>query len=247
MLIFGFLLFSPIVFCYPSTIGSSYANSQELISGMYMLYWNTNSTSIVAEVHVLTSGWLAFGISPSGGMSGADAMVAWIDSTGTTQFTDRYLTSSRTAVVDSTQNWFLMGSKQTNGYTCIQFTRLINTCDTSGDMVIPTGNTKVIVAYSSTLPASGGDISYHGATNRKTISVQLLSSLTSPQVISAADNAVNYTFSTSVVFSFIFYRNYEYYLKQVSVPTTITYYHCTMFKLPTAVISTKTHILRVIH
>jgi hypothetical protein len=68
------------------------------------------------------------------------------------------------------------------------------------------------VAYSSTLPASGGDISYHGATNRKTISVQLLSSLTSPQVISAADNAVNYTFSTSVVFSFIFYRNYEYYL-----------------------------------
>jgi hypothetical protein len=204
MLIFGLLLLSPIIFCYPSTIGSSYANSQELISGVYMLYWNTNATSIVAEVHVLTTGWLAFGISPSGGMSRADAMVAWIDSTGTTQFTDRYLTSSRTAVVDSTQNWFLMGSKQINSYTCIQFTRLINTCDTTSDMVIPTGNTKVIVAYSSTLPASGGDISYHGATNRKTISVQLLSSLTSPQVISAADNAVNYTFTTSVVFKLKF-------------------------------------------
>ena len=196
------LLLPSIAFCYPSTIGSSYSNSQELINGIYMLYWTANTTSIVAEVHVLTTGWLAFGMSPTGGMSGADAMVAWIDSTGKTQFTDRYLTASRTAVVDSSQNWFLMSSKQANGYTCIQFTRLISTCDTSNDMVIPTGNTKIIVAYSNTLPASGGDISYHGASNRATISVLLLSSLASPQVITAADNVQNYTFSTSVTIKF---------------------------------------------
>ena len=199
MFFYMFFILPSFTLCqYPTTIGSTYLNSKELISGVYKLYWSANKTSIVAEVHVLTTGWLAFGISPTGGMNGADAMVAWIDATGKTQFTDRYLTSGRTAVVDSTQNWFVMGSKQTNGFTCIQFTRLISTCDTTSDMVIPTGNTKVIVAYSSTLPASGGDISYHGQSNRKTISVVLLNSLTSPQVISSSDNAVNYTFSTSV-------------------------------------------------
>ena len=199
-----FFLPSLLLCQYPTTIGPSYSNNKELITGVYKLYWSANATAILAEVHVLTTGWLAFGISPSGGLSGADAMVAWIDSTGKTQFTDRYLTASRIAVVDPTQNWFLLGSKQSNGYTCIQFTRLIITCDTTNDMAIPTGNTKVIVAYSGTLPASGSDISYHGSSNRATISVLLLSSLSSPQVITAADNIFTYTFPTSVTLNLKF-------------------------------------------
>ena len=199
MIFLALLILPSIVLCaYPSTIGTSYPNSQELISGVYKLYWTSNATSITAEIQVLSTGWVAFGISPTGGMSGADAIVAWIDASGTTQFTDRYLSASRTATVDSTQNWFLLGSKQVNGYTCIQFTRLINTCDTTNDMVIPTGNAKVIVAYGS-LPSSGGDISYHGATQRTTASVLLISSLVTPEVITAADAVTNYTFATSVI------------------------------------------------
>ena len=197
MLLLIFLILPAIVICqYPTTIGKSYANSQELINGVYKLYWSTNKTSIIAEVHVLTTGWIGFGISPTGGMNGADAIVAWIDSTGSTNFTDRHLTASRTALVDPIQNWFLIGSKQSNGYTCIQFTRLIDTCDTN-DMIIPTGNAKVIVSYGS-LPEPGTDISYHGPSNRAVASVLLLNSLASPNVITAADAVKNYTLQTTV-------------------------------------------------
>ena len=65
-------------------------------------------------------------------------------------------------------------------------------------MVIPTGSVKVIVAFGSTMPASGGDISYHGVSNRASVAMVILNSLNSPLVISAADNAVNYNFTFNV-------------------------------------------------
>ena len=49
-----------------------------------------------------------------------------------------------------------------------------------------------------TLPASGGDISYHGASNGTIISVLLLNSLASTQVISSADYVINHPFATSI-------------------------------------------------
>ncbi len=66
-----------------------YANNIDLIdNGIYRFYWNFTSTDLVGEIHVKTNGWVAFGLSPNGGMDKSDVIVAWInDNTGEVHFT----------------------------------------------------------------------------------------------------------------------------------------------------------------
>ena len=46
--------------------------------GSYTLYWKHNATSITFEVHARTAGYVGFGISPNGGMAGADIVLGWV-------------------------------------------------------------------------------------------------------------------------------------------------------------------------
>lgn len=177
-----------------------YTSSLVFVPNIYKIYWNASSTSITAEIAVQTLGWVGFGISTTGDMPGSDLIVAWIDSTGYTNFTDRYVTSDRQVKIDSKQDWFLLAGKQTNGFTIIKFTRLIDTCDTAQDLVIPGQTTKIIIAWGTTAPSSGNNITYHGTSNRAPVAMLLLSSLSSPLVITPADNAQLYNFTLNVIF-----------------------------------------------
>ena len=66
---------------------STYANYAELLPNVYRFYWNFTDTSLTGEVHVKTSGWVGFGLSPDGGMHNSDAFVGWITSDGHVNFT----------------------------------------------------------------------------------------------------------------------------------------------------------------
>ena len=83
-------------------------------------------------------------------MDGSDAIVAWIDSNGKINFTDRHIIG-RNVLIDKEQNWFLINSRKSNNLTTIQFKRLINTCDDQ-DMVIPNGTVRVVVSWNNELP-----------------------------------------------------------------------------------------------
>ena len=43
-----------------------------------MLYWVVNGDVVTFEVIVRTTGWIALGISPQGGMIGSDIFTGWI-------------------------------------------------------------------------------------------------------------------------------------------------------------------------
>ena len=62
--------------------------------GRYELYWNFNSEAgtIYFAVRVHTTGWVGFGLSPSGQMPGSDVVIGWVDdNTGRVHFEVRNL------------------------------------------------------------------------------------------------------------------------------------------------------------
>jgi hypothetical protein len=74
---------------FTSTPTGTYTSYLDLMeNGMYRFYWNFTSTDLIGEIHVRTTGWVAFGLSPNGGMDNSDAIVGWIDDkTGAANFT----------------------------------------------------------------------------------------------------------------------------------------------------------------
>ena len=172
-LIFALLSIFKSSYSSPSPT-SIYANSLELESGNYYLLWNFTQTDILIEVHAKTTGWLGFGISPNGGMDGSDVVIAWIDSNGKANFTDRHI-RDRDVLIDEEQNWMPLGVMKRNEYLVAKFTRKIKICDKSGeDMDIPDGTPFVIYAYGTKFEENG-DIGHHDS--RGTKSVPLISSL----------------------------------------------------------------------
>jgi hypothetical protein len=158
---------------------TTYANKQILVSpDTYILYWNYNSTDITFELHAKSSGWAGFGISPNGGMQYSDLIIFWINSDGTSNFTERNTIAGKAKPsVNTQQKWFPLLTKSQDGYLISKSTRKIKLCDTTGQHLdIEVGTPSIIFAWGSNLV--NGDISYHGF-NRSTKSIPLISSLNS--------------------------------------------------------------------
>ncbi|CAF4730824.1 unnamed protein product, partial [Rotaria sp. Silwood2] len=58
-----------------------YKHSIELEDNVADLWWTLDDVEreITFELHVKTTGWISLGISPAGGMKGADIGVGWVD------------------------------------------------------------------------------------------------------------------------------------------------------------------------
>ncbi|CAF4976183.1 unnamed protein product, partial [Rotaria sp. Silwood1] len=77
-----------------------------------------------------TVGWIALGISPAGGMKGADIAVGWVDSSGKVHIQDRFAFDKSKPIIDNTtQDWFVLQGQEQNGWTAIQFKRYFDSCD----------------------------------------------------------------------------------------------------------------------
>ena len=119
-----------------------YAYMADLLPMKYRFYWNFTDTELIGEIIVKTKGWVAFGLSPNGAMTGSDVFVAWInDVDGTVNFTDRHIVD-RKVLVDQKQDWFVLATKQVNDFTLIKFKRSIVSCDTD-DMKIQVSKSNV--------------------------------------------------------------------------------------------------------
>jgi hypothetical protein len=109
-------------------------------------------------------------------MANSDVVVAWVKSDGSTHFSDRNTKNGRTLTMDQTQNWFPLTVKTVDGYTIAKFTRKIKLCDsTNEDRDIESGTPYVIYAWGNTVVTS--DATYHGATNRGSKTVPLITTL----------------------------------------------------------------------
>ncbi|CAF4936815.1 unnamed protein product, partial [Rotaria socialis] len=142
---------------------TTYKYSIELQPDIADLWWTVDSDAneITFELHMKTTGWIALGISPDGGMKGADIGVGWVDNIGKVHFQRIGSICIRFAIPildNTTSNWLALRGRESDGWTAIQFKRLIDTCDPM-DVSITSGTNVVIYAYSLTDPV--GDINYH--------------------------------------------------------------------------------------
>ena len=104
----------------------TYNNFLNLVQpDFYNLYWNYTGDSIIAEVHVQTQGWISWGVANSNGnLDRSDTMVAWVNPDGSVVLLDCYI-KNNALYIDQKQNWNLLGSAYTGGYTVIQFSRTL--------------------------------------------------------------------------------------------------------------------------
>ncbi|CAF3465404.1 unnamed protein product [Rotaria socialis] len=128
---------------------TTYDHSIQLEANIAELWWTVNNAAqeITFELHMKTIGWIALGISPAGGMKGADIAVGWVDSSGKAHIQDRFAFDKQKPVMDNTtQDWFLLKGQEQNGWTAIQFKRYFDSCDPM-DVPIKLGTNILIFAY----------------------------------------------------------------------------------------------------
>ncbi|CAF1224031.1 unnamed protein product [Rotaria sp. Silwood1] len=198
---------------------TTYKHSTTLQQDIADLWWTVDDAEqeIMFELHIKSTGWIALGISPAGGMKGADIAVGWVDSSGNVFLQDRYATSNTRPVLDNTtQDWFLLQGREKDGWTAIQFKRLLDTCDLM-DLPIKSGTNTLIFAYGlvdldPNRPEI--DITYHN-TRRNTRILPLRSYADPP-----SDD------------KFIGLDTFEFRLNNYLVPSTDTTYHCKIYKAP---------------
>nr|XP_055042461.1 DBH-like monooxygenase protein 2 homolog [Misgurnus anguillicaudatus] len=170
--------------------------------------------TILFELTVNTSGWIGFGFSPNGGMTGADIVIGGVGPNGS-YFADWHAAGNSMPVVDQQQNYKLLSLNQSDGKTVMKFQRSIESCD-EDDLPITSLPIKLIYAY-----GLNDDITYHD-TRRGTKEVNLLRY--KPR-ISPPDS-----------------QYFDLTTDNLTIPTEKTYYHCKIIKGPT--FSQKQHIYR---
>ena len=160
-----------------------YANTRVLVEpDQYALYWNYTDSDILFEIHVKTTGWISFGLSPNGNMLNSDMIVTWVKADGSVNFSDRNTKSQKVIpAIDAVPNWFSLLTITRDGYTIAKFTRKIKICDKTGDdLDIEGGTPYVIFAWGDSLVSN--DIYYHGR-NRGSKTLPLISSLNTKTVL----------------------------------------------------------------
>jgi hypothetical protein len=178
------VLFVSITFTFQNVVSMDnfpvasqyYVNHRVLIPDVYQIFWNTTEENIKFEVHAKTPGYAAFGISPNGGMPFSDIVAFWVESTGTFNFTDRYIDQTSTVYIDKKKDWHEKSVTRDGQYLIAVFERKIKICDNSDalkgeDNQITEGVNHVIYSFGDVV---NGDISYHGPNQRGTKVLQLI-------------------------------------------------------------------------
>jgi hypothetical protein len=156
--------------------------------GRYMLRWEVDfpTNQITYEVVVKTLGYVGFGISPTGGMIGADIFIGGVYPNGTTYFSDRHGIAEDVPPEDTNSDWSLEFASEdpAAGETRLKFSRKLDTCDKTGqDVSVTTDTQKIIWSYGAT-----DDLTYHTMPNRGVYSVNFLDPPMVPVDTSKYDN-----------------------------------------------------------
>ncbi|CAL8128851.1 unnamed protein product [Orchesella dallaii] len=118
--------------------------------GKYILEWEVNWSEkrVIFNVTVETNGYVGFGLSKKGQMSGADIVIGGVDPSGRVYFSDYYVPNgSRVPERDASQDWILHTGLERNNQTFLSFSRKFETCDEEQDVPISTDLLTLIWAY----------------------------------------------------------------------------------------------------
>lgn len=171
----------------------------------YVIHWNYTDKDIIFKAVVKTTGWIGFGLSPNGGMKYSDLIVAYFNSDGSSNFTDRHTEGSNSRPIkDQIQNWRPLHMSQENGFMTVIFTRKLKIpCNNASTEVnIDIVGTQYVIFASGVL--NNGDITYHG-TNRSSTSLQLITSLNQQVNLDLTDiETIDFRVNVSCYYKIVF-------------------------------------------
>ncbi|XP_055764097.1 DBH-like monooxygenase protein 2 homolog [Salvelinus fontinalis] len=101
--------------------------------------------TITFQLTVKTTGWVGFGLSPNGGMAGADIVIGGVGR-DSNYFKDYHATGNGFPLVDEKQTYTLLSLIEADGQTTMTFWRAIQSCDQE-DFHITDSPVKLIYAY----------------------------------------------------------------------------------------------------
>ena len=119
-------------------------------------------------VMFLTIGWIGWGLSPNGGMTGADVVIGWKDDTGVSHIHDRYARGRFKPQIDVQQDYTLLQMTETTTNTSMTFKRKLKTAD-ENDIDITDATMRVIWSWSDQDPMSKDDVRMHTKRGSKSI------------------------------------------------------------------------------
>ncbi|EDV25402.1 uncharacterized protein TRIADDRAFT_55461 [Trichoplax adhaerens] len=193
----------------------------------YRLDWTFDRSQKIMTftVHVKTTGWVGFGISPyTGKMPGSDVVIGWVDNNGKAYLQDRYATGRTLPELDSSQDYKLVSGSESNGTTAIKFWRKFDTGDTK-DLKLDTGTTRLIWAYNNKDPVSTSNIPMHNKMGTRSVNLfERMPEKDKPVLPSD-------------------YQTYDFRVPNVSVPNAHTTYWCVGLRMPE--LTEKNHIIRI--
>ncbi|XP_028653745.2 DBH-like monooxygenase protein 1 homolog [Erpetoichthys calabaricus] len=187
--------------------------------GKYHLRWRYDERTIVFEAEVETTGYIGFGLSPSGSMAHSDMMIGGVEN-GKPYVQDFYTGTNREVHLDHRQDYHLEYAIENNTHTILCFSRDLNTCDMD-DKIITESTVRVIWAYHSDDFKNAHN--YHGL-NRGRKSLRLLN----PQHHQDALESLPF---------------FEIKNPNITIPFKDTTYYCQIFMLPE--LKRKHHIIRI--
>ncbi|ODN05530.1 DBH-like monooxygenase protein 2 [Orchesella cincta] len=123
----------------------------------YVVEWSVNwkENQITFQVSAETKGWIGFGLSRDGRMTGSDVVIGGVSSNGKPYFNDAHIKGNRTVQSDQQQDWKLLGAWERGKRTYLSFTRPLDTCDLQ-DYPITSDLIVLIWAYGDT-----DEVQYH--------------------------------------------------------------------------------------
>ena len=136
------------------------------------LSWRSSSQGVTFLYSVATHGYIGLGFSPSGGMHGADIVLAWVDRAGHVHVTDRHAVGNNVPYLDSKQSYRLEHGHENETHTVVQFSRDWDTCDEQ-DVRLGTDTVRLIWAYNDDDPRDSSHLLYHSLTQRGSRSIYL--------------------------------------------------------------------------
>ncbi|KAG0721915.1 DBH-like monooxygenase protein 1 [Chionoecetes opilio] len=177
--------------------------------GSFLMLWTPREDDIVFEIQVGTTGYVGLGFSPTGGMTGADIVLGWVDDNDQ----DTYAEANGAPTIDNSQDVTLLGGYQNATHTVIRFSRPWNTCDGEQDYILSEDTVRVIWAYSGRDPTDARRLHYHDARGTKSLYLQ------SPQFeLPAMGPDV---------------KTWDFLSPNVSLPEDLdTLYWCKIYKIP---------------
>lgn len=176
----------------------------------YQLFWSFNDTTIFFAMQGKCTGWVALGLEPTDAMKDADMIFGWVSSSGAVSVVDAYSTGTYgphppDTDLGGTFDILAFNGSESDGYTTIEFVRLLDTGDQYDKPISPDTSLDIIWAISNSDDMNSGHTERGGATIdlTPTTPTSTSTSTTPGSTTNTTPTKTGFSFLATIILSFV--------------------------------------------